>query len=160
LYSAPGEQEITIDCKNQKENKVTIKNTGKITLGPNCELTTPEVTLKTTNQLYLKVIMAYLPKFNISLIKESNNENNLKPSKRLRLKQVIDNPVKLIELNDSLNQINKELEQNEENILQNKYFVFPMGSATIITIILIVIGLIICVTKKWKCNNRATPTPT
>jgi len=48
LYSAPREQEITIDCKNQKENKVMIKNTGKITLGPNCKLTTPVVTLKTT----------------------------------------------------------------------------------------------------------------
>jgi len=71
--------------------------------------------------------MAHLPTFNISLIKESKNENNLKPSKRLNLKQVIDNPIKLIELSDSLNKINKELEQNEENILQNKYFVYPIG---------------------------------
>jgi len=160
LYSTPREQEITINCKNQKENKVIIKNTGKITLEPNCKLTTPEITLKTTSQLHPKVIMAHLPTFNISLIKESKNENNLKPSKRLSLKQVIDNPIKLIELSDSLNQINKELEQNEGNIFQNKYFVYPIGSATIIMIILIVIGLIICVTKKWKRNNRATPTPT
>jgi len=159
LYSTPREQEITISCKNQKENKFMIKNTGKITLEPNCKLTTPELTLKTTSQLHPKVIMAHLPTLNISLIKESKNENNLKPSKRLSLKQVIDNPIKLVELSDSLNQINKELEQNEENILQNKYFVYPMGSATIITIILIVIALIICVTKKWKRKNRATPTP-
>jgi len=54
--------------------------------------------------------MAHLPTFNISLIKESKNENNLKPSKRFSLKQVIDNPIKVIELSDSLNQINKELE--------------------------------------------------
>jgi len=105
--------------------------------------------------------MAHLPTFNISLIKESNNVNNLKPSKKLSLKQVMDNPIKLIELSDSLNQINKELYRtNEENILQNKYFVYPIRSATIITIILIVIGLMICVTKKWGRNNWATPTPT
>jgi len=36
LYSTPREQEITI---NQKENKFIIKNTGKITLEPNCKLT-------------------------------------------------------------------------------------------------------------------------
>jgi len=160
LHSTSREQEITINCKNQKENIVIIKNRGKITLEPNCKLTIPELTLKTTRQLHPKVIMAHLPTFNISLIKESKNENNLKPSKGLSLKQVINNPIKLIELSDSLNQINKELEQNEENILQNKYFVYPIGSATIVTIIFIVIGLIICVTKKWKRNNRATPIPT
>jgi len=156
LYSTPKEQEITIDCKNKKENKAIIKNTDKITLGPNCRLTTPEVTLKTTSQLHPKVIMTHLPKFNISLVKESNNENNLKPSKRLKLKQVIDNPIKLIELSDNLNQINKELEQDEENIFQNKYF---MGSATIITIILATIALTLCVIHKQRCNNQAT-TPT
>jgi len=72
LYSIPGEQEIAINCKNQKENKVMIKNTGKITLGPNCKLTTPEVTLKTTSQLHSKIIMAHLPKFNITSIRETN----------------------------------------------------------------------------------------
>jgi len=45
---------------------------------------------------------------------------------KLKLKQVIDNVVKLIELN-GLNQINKELEENEENIFYNKYFVYPVG---------------------------------
>jgi len=52
-----------INCKNQKENKMI--ESGQITLGPNCKLTTPEVTLKTTNQLHSKIIMAHLPKFNI-----------------------------------------------------------------------------------------------
>jgi len=125
LYSTPGEQEI--NCKNQKE-KVMIKNTGKITLGLNCKLTTPEVTLKTTSQLHSKVIIAHLPKFNITSIQEINDENNIKLSKKLKLKQVIDNPIKLIELSNSLNEINKELEKNEENILYNKYFVYPIGS--------------------------------
>jgi len=98
-----------------------IKNTGKITLGPNCKLTTPEVTLKTTSQFHSKDIMTLLPKFNITSIQETN-ENNIKPSKKLKLKQVIDNPIKLIELSNNLNEINKELEKNKENILQNKYF--------------------------------------
>jgi len=160
LYSTPKEQEITINCKNRKEKKIIIKNTGKITLGQNCKLTTPEVTLKTTSQLHSKVIMAHLPKFNITSIRETNNENDIKSSKKLKLKQVIDNPIKLIELSHSLNEINKELEKSEENIFQNKYFVYPMGSATIITIILIIIGLTLCVIKKRRRNNRATPTPT
>jgi len=116
LYFTRREQEITINCKKQKENKVIIKSTGKITLGPNCKLTTPEVKLKTTSQLHPEVIMALLPKFNNSLIKESISKNNLKPSKRLKLKQEIDNLIKLIELSSNLNQINKE-----ENIFQNKY---------------------------------------
>jgi len=63
------------------------------------------------------------------------------------LKQVIDNPIKLIEFSNSLNEINKELERNEENILHNKYFVYFIGSATIITIILVVISLALCVSK-------------
>jgi len=45
LYSTPAEQEITINCKNQKENKVIIKNAGKITLESNCKLTISEETL-------------------------------------------------------------------------------------------------------------------
>jgi len=50
---------------------------------------------------------------------------------------VIDNPVKLIELSNSLNEINKELEKSEENILHNKYFVYPVESVTIIIILVI-----------------------
>jgi len=135
-----------------------MKNTGKITLGPNCKLTISEITLKTTSQLHSKVIMAHLPKFNITSIRETNDENNIKSSKKLKLKQVIDSPIKLIELSNNLNEINKELEKNEKNILQNKYFVYLTGSATIITIILVVIGLTLCVIRKRRRNNRATPT--
>jgi len=40
----------------------------KITLELNCKLTTPEVTLKTTSQLHSKVIMAHIPKFNITSV--------------------------------------------------------------------------------------------
>jgi len=47
-----------------------IRNTGKITLGPNCKLT-PEVTLRTTSQLHFKIIMTHLPKFNITSIRET-----------------------------------------------------------------------------------------
>jgi len=34
-----------------------IRNTGKITLGPNYKLMTPEVTLKTTSQLHSKIFI-------------------------------------------------------------------------------------------------------
>jgi len=64
-----------------------IESTGKITLEPNCKLTTPEVTLKRTNQLHSKIIMAHLPKFNITSIRETNDKNNAKPLKKLKLKQ-------------------------------------------------------------------------
>jgi len=70
LYSTPGAQEISINCNNRKENKILINNTGKIILEPNCRLTTPEVTLKTTDQLESKFIAAHLPKFNINRISE------------------------------------------------------------------------------------------
>jgi len=58
------------------------------------------------------------------------------------LKQVINNSIKLIELSNSLNEINKELEKSEKNILHNKYFIHPLGSVTIITIILVKIKII------------------
>jgi len=60
-----------INCKNQKENKIMIRNNVKITLGPNCTLTTPEITLKTTSQLHSKFIITHLPKFNITSIQET-----------------------------------------------------------------------------------------
>jgi len=55
--------------------------------------------------------MAHLPKFNITSIQKTNEENNVKPLKKFKLKQVIDNPIKLIELSNSLNEINKELKK-------------------------------------------------
>jgi len=70
--------------------------------------------------------LAHLSKFNITLIRETNDENNVTSLKKLRLKQVINNPIKLIELSNSLNEINKELEKNEESILHNKYFVYSL----------------------------------
>jgi len=109
-----------------------IRNTGKITLGPNCKLKTPEVTLQMTSQLHSEIIMAHLPKFNITSIRGTNDENNIKPLEKLKLKQVIDNLIKLIKLSNNLNKINKELEKNEE-IIHNKYFVYPMANPTIIT---------------------------
>jgi len=84
-----------------------IESTDKITLGPNCKLTTLKVTLKTTSQLYFKIITVHLPKFNITSIRETNDENNVKPLKKIKLKQIIDNLIKLIELSNSLNEINK-----------------------------------------------------
>jgi len=157
LYFTSGEQKIVTNCNNQKENKIMMRNTGKFMLGPKCKLTTPEVTLKTTSQLHSKFIMAYLLKFNIISIQEPNDENNVKLLKKLKLKQVIDNPIKLIKLSNSLNEINKELKKNEENILHNKYFVYPVRSVTIITIILVIIGLALCVSKKRRRNNRMIP---
>jgi len=57
--------------------------------------------------------MAHLLKFNIISIRETNDEkNSIKPSKKLKLKQVIDNPIKLIKLSNNLNEIHKELEKN------------------------------------------------
>jgi len=77
---------------------------------------------------------------------------------------MIDNPVKLIararKLSNSLNEINKELKESEDNILHNKYFVYPVGSVTIITIILIIIELTLCVSKKWRHNKKTILTPT
>jgi len=75
------------------------------------------------------------------------------------LKEVIDN-LKLIELNNRLNEINKELEKNEDNIFHNKYFVYPVDSVIIIAIIFIIVGITLCKSKKWKRSKNAIPTST
>jgi len=85
LYFVHGAQEIAINCKNQKENKI-IRNISKITLGLNCKLTIPKVMLKIISQLNSKFIMAHFPKFNIISIQETNDKNNVKPLKKLKLK--------------------------------------------------------------------------
>jgi len=114
LYSTIKAQEISINCNNQKENKMVINNTGKITLEPNCKLLTPDVTLKTRSQIESKFITAHLPKFNITRISENivNNKDTKNTIEKLQLRHVIDNPTKLIDFSNSLNEINNELEKS------------------------------------------------
>jgi len=159
LYSTPVAQEISINCNNRKENKILINNTDKITLESNCRLTTTEVTLRTINQIESKFITAHLPKFNINRISENvvNNKYNKNPIEKLQLKHVIDNSTKLINLSNSLNEINKELEKDEDNIFQNKYFIYPVGSISSVITVCAIIGITIYTCKKCKaCKNTAS----
>jgi len=159
LYSTVNAQEISINCNNQKENKIVINNIGKITLEPNCKLITPEVTLKTRSQIESKFITAHLPKFNITRISENivNDKDNKNPIERLQLRHVIDNPTKLIDLSNSLNEINNELEKGENDIFQNKYFMYPIGSINFVIILCTIIAIIIYICKRCRMRKNAAP---
>jgi len=159
LYSTPSAQEISIICNNQKESKILINNTGKITLQPNCRLATPDVTLKTTNQIESKFITAHLPKYNINQISEKivNNKYNKKQIEKLQLKHVIDNPTKLIDFSNSLSEINKELDKNENNIFQNKDFIYPVGSISFVITVCIIIAITIFIYNKCGARKNTAP---
>jgi len=92
--------------------------------------------------------MAHLPKFNVTSIQETNNKYSVKPIKKLQFIQMIDNPIKLIEFSNSLNEVNRELKESEDNTLHNKYFIYPVGSVTIIAIILVIVEITLCFSKK------------
>jgi len=54
----------------------------------------------------------------------------------------------LIDLSNSLSEINKELKKGEDNIFQNKYFTYSVGSITLVITVFTVIGITIYITKK------------
>jgi len=87
-----------------------------------------------------------------------NVKNSIKSIGKLQLKHVIDNPTKLIDLSNSLSEIDKKLEKGEDNIFQNKYFIYPVGSITLVITVFTIIGITIHITRKCKgCKNTATP---
>jgi len=82
LYSAPTEETIIIQCKNPDEKR-TIKHTGKIVLGNNCKIITKDAIIKSATDFQTKIIKAYLPNVNISLLRdmlsgENNKRNKIK----------------------------------------------------------------------------------
>jgi len=73
--------------------------------------------------------------------------------KKTKLKQVIKDPLELIKLSLNIDEISDNLENEENNIFRNKYFVYPVGSGTLVIIIAIIIGIVIWV-KKIKIKRK------
>ncbi|XP_071579737.1 uncharacterized protein [Temnothorax nylanderi] len=150
LYSTPKISEIIIQCNEMPENKIKIEKTGKITLRDNCKITTPDIILETKNRIYTKHVQMYLPELNVTntIEKSITLDNKLDSEKEIKLEPVIKDPSELIKLSLSLDEIKKEVENNQPSVFSNKNIVYPVGSATIIVVIVSIIIVIIYVIKK------------
>jgi len=139
LYSTP-KQEITIKYENEVENKIILNKIGKSSVSRKCKISTLHVTLCTQKAIKAKVIQAYLPKFNLTLDYKSNKEikSRIKIAKETQIiiiKQIIKDPLKLTKLSLNIEEINKSIENQENSIFRNKYFMYLTGSGTLIVII-------------------------
>ncbi|KAL6268241.1 hypothetical protein P5V15_001360 [Pogonomyrmex californicus] len=147
LYSTAHKQEISIKCEKQIEEKIILEETGKIKLKDNCKLITPNVILKARKIEGIKYIQNYLPEYNITLeIKNKDTDKN-KLAKTDTLRQIIKNPVDLTKLSISLEEIRETLEDNDYNLLKNKYTVYSMGTCVVI---ITIIELIMAHKQKQK----------
>jgi len=52
LYSIAADQQITIECDGRHEQRMTIKNTGKIELKGKCKLTTRDMTIQSKEAVF------------------------------------------------------------------------------------------------------------
>jgi len=147
LYSTPNPQEIAIRCENRIEDKITLKKTGKLSVNKKCTVITPHVTLRTEKAIKVKEIQAYIPTFNLTLEYKSDYKitSEKKTAEKIKLKQVITDPLELTKLSLSVEEINNSIDNQENSIIKSKYFVYPVSSGTLIVIIAIIIGAII-----WK----------
>jgi len=153
LYSTPNPQEITIKCENEIETKVVLNKTGKLSLNKKCVITTPHVTLRTQRAIATKEIQVYyIPTFNLSLDYKSDNE--IKTAKNTKLKQVIRDPLELTKLSLSVEEISRNIENQSNNIFRNKYFMYPVGTGTLVIIIASIAGIIIWRIKKFKAKKQ------
>lgn len=140
---------------------MTITRTWKITLYNEFKLTTKDVQLKTMRQSETRHIQVHIPKFN--LIKIDNVEqgiNNVKPIQLGVLMQpVIKDPTELVKLSLSLDEIEKDLEDNEKISIQVKRY-YPVGSAITIVLIGDIVGITIQLIKRKKIvKYLASTTP-
>jgi len=89
--------------------------------------------------------------FNLSLNYKSNNV--IKTAKKL--KQVIKNPLELTKLSLRVEEISRNVENEGSSIFKDKYFMYPVGSGTLIIIIASIIGIVTWkIKKKIKTKKR------
>jgi len=156
LYSTPNPQEITIKCENEIENKIILDKTGKLSINKKCIITTSHVTLHTQKAISIKEIQAYIPTINLSLDYKSDSEINT--AKNIKLKQVIKDPLELTKLSLRVEEISHNVENQSNNILSNKYFMYLVGSGTLVIIIISIAGIIIWKVKKIKTKRQIEET--
>jgi hypothetical protein len=152
LFSTPKTTDIIIQCKELPENKVKIEKTGKITLRDSCRLTTPDIYLETKNRVYNKNVKIYLPEFNVTdtIGKSITINSKIESDKEINLEPIIKDPTELIKLSLNIEEIKKEMENNQPNIFTNKNIIYPVGSTITIVIVISIIAVIIYVIKKRR----------
>jgi len=151
LYSVAADQQITLECDGRQEHRITIRNTGRITLKDKCKLTTRDMTIQTEEITFETDIETYLPELNVTFVRDQKtitNGNNT-------LQSLSQHGIKLSELQTKLEEINSSIEDNNQNFFAQKQFIFPMATSGIITIIVItLIAYIILQRKDKKKHNR------
>jgi len=155
MYSTPISQTVAIQCNDKPENKIIINGTGKIKLSNNCRLTTPDVIVTTQQQLNARYIHTHLPEFNLTLIRDSMDDRNIKPNKQTQLEPIIKDAEELTKLSVSLGEIRENLDK-EQGIFQNKYVTYSLGSSTVLIILASGIGLSLWYIKKKKQKPIST----
>ncbi|XP_067204149.1 uncharacterized protein [Linepithema humile] len=152
LYSANKEQEITIQCENRENVQVVISRTGRIILTKNCKIITTDMTIKAFSKMRDTSIQAFLPQFNLTLIKETATKKDNKIIIRpIKLKKIIQNPSELMELGEKAKDIYNELKDSETIQFNKPTFIYPMVTSSVAVIIIIIsvtIGVIIVLIKK------------
>jgi len=78
--------------------------------------------------------------------------------KNTKLKQVIKDPLELTKLSLRVEEISHNVENQGNNILSNKYFMYPVGSGTLVIIIVSIVGIIIWKVKKVKTKRQIKKT--
>ncbi|KYN29314.1 hypothetical protein ALC57_01254, partial [Trachymyrmex cornetzi] len=133
LYSTRESQKVFVNCNNE-ENVLQINGTGRIKLNGDCKLTTPDLTLRTKSILNVQYIKEYLPEYNLTCHFEKDIDIDL--SKRIPLKQLIKNPKELTELSLGTREVEEYLGKSNTHVFSNKYVMYPIGTGTVILIII------------------------
>jgi len=142
LYSIAADQQITVECDGRHEQRITIRNTGRLELKDKCKLTTDN-TVKRNN---IRDVHGNVPELNITLLRDQktiSNDNDIFQSSSQHRAKLSKLQVKLEEINDSI-------EENNRNFFLQKQFMYPMASSGIITIIIIIIVVYIKFNGKIK----------
>ncbi|XP_011688855.1 PREDICTED: uncharacterized protein LOC105450619 [Wasmannia auropunctata] len=134
---------IDEQISNQAEQGIVIRGTGKITLEGNCKLTTQQ-------QIYAVSIQAHLPEFNLTL---EQPDEHFTHREWPRLKTIVKNPTELEKLSAELDEINRQLE-NQDTIVMNRYAMHAASGGVTTVVIISVICVIIYIHK--KCKKKAT----
>jgi len=152
LYSIAAEQHIVIECNGRHEHKEIIRNTGKLILKGKCRLTTPHMTIQSTEVIFQTETETYLPEVNMTLLRDQKPLTDNKT-----LDSVLQHRAELGELKIKLEKINSNIENSEQEFFTKKQFIYPMASSAIITIIIVIIIAYIIIQRKNKNKKIRRP---
>lgn len=153
LYSTAKEQEVTIQCKDNRDLRLVIKRTGKVSLENNCKMVAADLTIRTLTTTRGAELQTYLPHYNLTFnSKKLLSDTTIGLIEPIKLRKIIRNPRELMELSSRLGDLKEELDENE---FLKPTFIYPVATGTIIIVILasIIMGIVI----KAKCKKSSLP---